>query len=185
MYNQREDQRVKKASVFVKGPEIVLDPGLAFLEKRGKKKKDCDNCVISAINGQPFPRRANKVTITVAENVGQVQIQATPDPRGCPCEWSRAAVEYVVVLTGGAERLRRKDFNSPQLIDTARGIRPNNQYFMIAGCTLTVDVSAINRDFRRGINIGRALRTGVPLATYVRVRCNSRAREVRILITDP
>jgi hypothetical protein len=147
----------------------------------------CRNCVISALNGQAFPPGSTTGTTAVPENQAQLQITATPNPANCPCKWSNEVyVEYVGVLTGHATKLKRKNFQFPQVVELIKidPRDPKNPYVTIAGCTITIQISQLNQDLRNGINTQHAFFRGVVTRLKLGVSCNKSYRTIYIDVTD-
>ena len=174
------ERRVKKA-----GPRKERGKRKRFRTVPRRPRRNCRTCRIIRINNQPFPASRSTARISRSENTQNLVISVRPSCPGCPCKWSTLAVQYIIVLTGAASRIRRKQ-SAPQLIGTAR-TNPNNTnpFFTVNGCTLTIKISKLNRDLRRGAGLPRPFRQGVPVSVTVRVKCNSKSKTIVVNITDP
>jgi hypothetical protein len=154
----------------------------------GPTQDGCRNCVIRALNNVPFPPRTTTATAFVADNAPPYVITASPNPPACPCTWSNEIyIEYVAVLTGAAGRLKRKNMQFPQVLERIKlnPRDPQNPYVTIAGCTLTIDIAALNTDLRAGINTQHAFFQGVVTQLKLGVKCNGTYRTILINVTDP
>ncbi len=154
----------------------------------GQTVDGCHNCVIRALNGQPFPPGTTTATNFLPETTIAFVINATPNPANCPCTWSNELyVEYVAVLTGAAKLIKRKNLQFPQILELIKidPHNPQNPYATIAGCRLTISIKQLNADLRAGINTQHAFFQGVPTRIKLGVKCNSAVRTIVINITDP
>ena len=200
--NRKMKASLKPAPIAQRAPDgrpvpgVKKGPPLQQPEFRDQRPSttDCRNCVISRVrittaDARPLlfdPATAGDFgRIGVADNERAITLVATPNPRNCPCHWSNVEVQYVVVLTGAARRMKRSQFKLSQLVQPMVLDPRSNPYVTVTNCTCTIAISDLDRDLRAGINTQRDFYQGVPMAVLIAVKCGRRAVTLRIDLRDP
>ena len=198
MAQPRQQQRssgkpVKATGKPGKGPVIaglkkgkpVDVPAEDFPRRRGGVRLNCSKCRITSVNNQQVPPGKNNAVAYIAEDSTSFTIAATRQPADCPCIWSNVNIEFAAIATGAAARIKRKDFKFDQILEIVT-VNPNrrNPYFTINDCSLTLGISQLNDDLRKGINTENVFFQGVVTLIKVGVKCNSKIFTLYLNITD-
>lgn len=179
-------RKVMKQQPIAKEDEgLVLVGGRPRTVEKPRKLK-CDKCVITQINDTTFAAKNQYVTFSVKENAAELVLKAIPSIKDCPCEWSKFAIEYAVILTGKKDIKRKNIFSSLNETLTFDASK-NPAHFIFKGCSVTIKISKINQDLRNG-NVRRGRRNFrqvmVPLRLAGKVRCGKSWRRFQVEFTD-
>ncbi|MGQ0761550.1 MAG: hypothetical protein ACT4OT_05980 [Acidobacteriota bacterium] len=198
MAQPRQQQRssgkpVKLTGKAGKGPVIegvkkgkpVDVPPRDFPRPRGGSRLNCSKCKITSVNNQQVPAGKTNAVAYIAEDTKTFTITATRQPADCSCTWSNVNIEFVAIATGAAARIKRKNFKFDQIVEIVT-VNPNrrNPYFTVNECSLTLKISQLNDDLRRGINTENVFFQGVVTLIKVGVKCNSMIFTLYLNITD-
>lgn len=112
-----------------------------------------------------------------------VAVASDPD---CPCEWNNRFQIAGHRIATGHTTLTRKSLNAglSPLIETLRPRLDRLQpFFTVAGCTLTIDVKALDASLRQGIGLANNV-VMIEMALQVRCSPQGRWRNLRIVFSD-
>ena len=150
---------------------------------------DCSDCEIVQVQpAPPFPggrRTSLRAQYGVAANPRIVFTAVASDP-ACPCEWNNRFQIAGHRIATGHTMLTRETLNaglSPLIETLTPRLDQLQPFFTVAGCTLTIEVEALDQSLRQGIGLANNV---VMIEMGLQVRCSpkGRWRNIRVVFTD-
>lgn len=150
---------------------------------------DCSDCTIIQVNpAPPFPpgrRTSLRMPVSVAAT-NQLVLTAVPSDPACPCEWNNRFQIAGHRIATGHTHLTREALNAgpSPLIET---LRPRldrlTPFFIVAGCTMTINMQQLDQTLRNGIGLANNV-VMIEMALQVRCAPRGRWRNIRIVVQD-